>query len=141
MRTGLTTLMVLLAAVARGADDAPQATGALDGIPVKFPEKRLAEGVKATVGLLESCHSESQFRGDELKQALQGDHVRLVFAKPIAAEVMNKKIKFSELVFRLPLNTGVFWVRAEDNWQRYSKYELQKETLFADWVKEARPTK
>ena len=139
MRTGLATLIVLLAAVAHGADDAPKATGTLDGKQVKFPEKGVVEGVTATVGLLESCHDESQFQGDELKKALQGDHVRLVFPKPITAEVMNKKIDFSELVFRLPLNTGVFWVRA-DKWRRYGKYEFQKEKPFAVWLKEAQPT-
>ena len=102
--------------------------------------QKVAEGVKATVGLLESCHDESLFQADELKQALQRDHVRLVFPKPIAAKVTNKKIEFSELVFRLPLNTGVFWVRAGDMWRRYSKYEFQKEKSFAVWLKEAQPT-
>jgi hypothetical protein len=138
MRSGLATLLVLFAAAAHGADAVPQATGTLDGQPVKFPAKGTAEGVKATVGLLESCHSLSLFQADELKKALRGDHVRLVFPKAIAAEVMNEKVKFSELVFRLPLNTGVFWVRTGDKWRRYSKYEFQKEKPFEDWLREAR---
>lgn len=34
-----------------------------------------------------------------------------MFAKLITAKVMSEKIELSELVFRLPRNTGVFWVR------------------------------
>jgi hypothetical protein len=43
---------------------------------------------------------------------------------------MNEKIEFSELVFRLPMNTGVFWVRTGDKWRRCSKYEFPKEEPF-----------
>jgi hypothetical protein len=42
------------------------------------------------------------------KKALHGDFIRLVFARPIKTRVTNQPIEFSELVFRLPLNTGVF---------------------------------
>jgi len=139
MRSSLAMLVVLLAAVAYGADDAPKASGTLDGKQVKFPEKAVAQGMKATVGLLESCHSESLFEADELKKALRGDHVRLLLPKPITANVMNEKIELSELVFRLPLNTGVFWVRAGNKWRRYSKYEPQKERPFEVWLREAQP--
>jgi hypothetical protein len=95
--------------------------------------------VKASVGLLESCHDESLFQADELTKAMQGDHVRVVFPRPITAQVLNEKVEFSELVFRLPLNTGVFWVRTGDRWRRYSKYEFQKEKPFVAWLGEARP--
>jgi hypothetical protein len=132
-------VVVLFAAVAPGAGDTPQASGTLDGKKVKFPEKGLADGVKATVGLLESCHSESVYQDDEFKKALQGDHVRLVCAKPIPARVVNENIEFSELVCRLPLNTGVFWVRTGDKWRRYSKYEFQKEGPFKAWLRDAKP--
>jgi hypothetical protein len=132
-------VVVLFAAVAQGADDAPKVSGVLGGKQVKFPEEGLAAGVKSTVGLLESCHSESLYQADEFKKALQGDHVRLVFAKPITARVMNEKIEFSELVFLLPRNTGVFWVRSGDKWRRHSKYEFQKEQPFAAWLRQARP--
>src|SRR5262249_18318398 len=98
MRCGLATLVVLFASVAHGADDAPKATGTLDGKQLKFPEKGIADGVKATVGLLESCHSESLYQADERKKAEQGDHVRLVFPKPITVTVMNEKVEVSELV-------------------------------------------
>jgi hypothetical protein len=140
MRSGLAALVVLFAAVAHAADEAPKATGALDGKPVKFPEKGVAEGVKAAVGLLESCCDESLYQADELNKALKGDHVRLVFTKPITAEVMNEKIEFSELVFRLPLNIGVFWMWAGgDKWRRYSNYEFKKEKPFVALLREARP--
>jgi hypothetical protein len=43
------------------------------------------------------------------------------------------------LVFRLPLNTGVFWVRTGDKWRRYSKYEFQKEASFKAWLQESEP--
>jgi hypothetical protein len=112
----------------------------LDGKQVKFPEKGVAEGVKAVVGLLESCHDESLFQADEKNKALKGDHVRLVFPKPITSQILNQQIEFSELVFRLPLNTGVFWVRAGDKWRRFSKYEFQKEKPFVVWLREAQPT-
>jgi hypothetical protein len=118
-------------------DDAPKASGTLDGRQVTFSEKRVAEGVKATVGLLESCHDESLYHADELKKARQGDHVRWVFPKPITADVMNEKIEFSELVIRLPLNTGVLWVRTGDKWRRYSKFEFQKQPPFEAWLRTA----
>jgi hypothetical protein len=137
MRFGLALLILVSAAVARGEDDAPKVTGTLDGKQLKFPDKGVADGVKATVALLASCHDESLFEADELKKALKGDHIRLVFAKPISAEVMGKKVEFSELVFRRPLNTGVFWVRAGDKWRRYAKYEFPKEKAFEAWLGEA----
>ncbi len=139
MRNVLFTVVVLLTANACWAEDALKASGTLDGKRVKFPEKSVADGVKATIGLLESCHSESLYQADEFKKALQGDHIRLVFAKPITARVNNEQIEFSELVFRLPTNTGVFWVRTGEKWRRYSKYEFEKEKPFAAWLREAQP--
>jgi hypothetical protein len=140
MLSGLATLVALVA-VPLVADDACKATGILDGRKVTFAEDDVSDGVKATVGLLESCHSESLFQSDELEKALQGDHVRLVLPKPMTAKVTNEKIAFSELVLRLPLNTGVFWVRKVDTWRRYSKYEFQKEKPLVDWIREARSAK
>ncbi|MFO0808901.1 MAG: hypothetical protein U0746_09785 [Gemmataceae bacterium] len=137
MRCAIAAVVVLFAAVAHGADDAPKASGMLNGQRLKFPEKGVANGVKATIGLLASCHDESLFAADELKKALLGDHVRLEFPKPVTAEVMNKKVEFSELVFRRPLNTGVFWVRSGDTWRRYTKYEFPKEKPFVAWLAEA----
>lgn len=137
MRCALATLIVLVAAVAHGADDAPKVTGSLDGKQLKFPAKGIADGVKATVGLLESCHDESLYQADELKKAEKGDHIRLVFPKPLTVTVMEAKVQVSELVFRRPLNTGVFWVRTGDRWRRYSKYEFPKEAPFVAWLRQA----
>jgi len=139
MRNVLVASLMLVTAAACRADHAPKATGVLEGKKVKFPEKEVAGGVKAAVGLLESCHSESLYDADEFKQAEQGDHIRLVFAKPITARVVNEEVQFSELVFRLPANTGVFWLRCGDKWRRYSKYEFQKEEPFRAWLREAEP--
>jgi hypothetical protein len=132
-------VVVFIAAAAHAADDSPKASGRLGGEPVLFPEQGIADSVKAAIGLLESCHDEILYQADEFRKALQGDHVRLVFAKPITAGVMNEKIEFSELVFRMPLNTGVFWARTGDKWRRYSKFEFQKEEPFTAWLRQARP--
>ncbi|HVS36964.1 MAG TPA: hypothetical protein VMS17_15495 [Gemmataceae bacterium] len=139
MRTVLFVVLLFATAAACRAEDAPKATGVLEGKKVKFPDKGIAGGVAAAVGLLESCHSESLFDADEFKQAEQGDYIRLMFAKPIIARVVNEDVEFSELVFRLPTNTGVFWVRCGDKWKRYSKYEFQKEEPFRAWLREAEP--
>jgi hypothetical protein len=132
-------VVVLFAAATQGADNAHKASGTLDGKRLRFPEKGVADGVKAALGLLESCHSESAYQADELREAERGDHVRLVFAGPVTATVLGEKFGVSELVFRRPFNTGVFWVRAGDRWRRYAKYEFQKEGPFAAWLREARP--
>ena len=95
--------------------------------------------MKATLGLLESCCSESLYEADELKKAEQRDHVRLVFAKPIAVTVISEKVEVSELIFRLPLTTGVFWLRSGDKVRRYSKYQSRKEKPFVAWLREAQP--
>jgi hypothetical protein len=134
-------LVVVFAVSAHGADDTPQASGTLDGKRVVFPTKGIADGVKATVGLLESCCSESLYQADELQKATRGDHVRLVFATPVAVTVMGKKLAASEVVFRLPMNTGVFWVRTGNTWRRFSKYQPQKEKPFRAWLREAQLVK
>jgi len=139
MRSVLLAVVVFVTADACRAGDAPKATGTMDGKKVTFPEKGVADGVKATVGLLESCSSESLYEADEFKKAQQEDHVRLVFAKPITVTVMREKVEISELVFRLPLNTGVFWLRSGDKVRRYSKYRFQREEPFAAWLREAQP--
>jgi hypothetical protein len=140
MRFSLAALLILFTATAHAADDVPQATGTLNGKPIKFPESAIADGLKATIGLLESCSAESPFQADEFSKTLQQDHVRLVFSRPTRVLVMNEKIEFRELVFRLPLNTGVFWLRAGDKWRRYSKYQPEKQKPFVAWLRKAQPT-
>lgn len=139
MRSVLLAIVVLVAADAGRAGDAPKATGAVDSKKVTFPEEGVADGVKATVGLLESCCDKSLYQADEFKKAQQGDHVRLVFAKPTQVTVMGEKVEVSELVFRLPLETGVFWVRSGDEVRRYAKYQCQKEEPFVAWLRKAQP--
>src|SRR3954451_8106386 len=99
MRNVLVTAVVLLLADACRAEDAPQASGRLEGKKVRFAEKSVADGVKAAVGLLESCSDHSLYNADEFKKALEGDHIRLAFAKPISARVCSEQVEFSELVF------------------------------------------
>ena len=137
MRIALALAFALVATAARGAEDAPQASGLLDGKRITFPAKGVPDGVKAAVGLLESCCDESAYQADEFEKAQKGDHVRLVFAKPVAVAVLGEKVEVSELVFRRPLNTGVFWVRTGDKWRRYTKYEFKKEAPFTAWLAEA----
>jgi hypothetical protein len=155
MRSVAISTMLLFAAIASGADappkasgtvavdDLPKASGTLDGKKVQFPAKGVAEGVKATIGLLESCHAISDgtiaYTAADLKKAQQGDHVRLVFTKPITVTVLGNKIKVLELVFTQPLNTGVFWLRSGDKVVRCTKYEFEKQRRFEAWRNEAQP--
>ena len=122
------------------AEDAPKATGIRDAKKVKFPDKGIADGLKATVGLLESCRDASESQAGEFEKAQQEDHVRLVFAKPITVTVLDEKIDVTELVFRLPMNTGVFWLRTGNQVRRFTKYEPQKVEAFEAWLREAQPT-
>ena len=138
MRSVLAIAFVLFTGVALGAENEHQLSFLLDGKPAKVAGKSVAEGVRATVGLLESCHDESPFAAEEFKAARQADHLRLVFAKPVAANVMSQKLELSELVVRLPLNTGVVWVRAGDRWRRFSKFEYLKTVPVTAWVESAR---
>jgi hypothetical protein len=140
MRSVLGATLLIFAAGVCGADDppkAPVASGTYDGKKIAFPEKGIADGVRATVGLLESCSSDELYNADEFKKAVHGDHIRLVFAKPITVTVMSEKIEVSELVFRRPLETGVFWVRGGEKWRRFTKYRFEKEKPFAAWLQEA----
>jgi hypothetical protein len=132
---------VVFVAVLFGAE-APavgvKASARLSGKEVSFPEQGLLGGARATLALLESCHSMGEGTAADLKKAQEGDHVRLVFARPVAVTVLEDTMEVSELVFTQPLNTGVFWLRAGDKVVRCSKYEPQKEKDFIAWRNEAR---
>lgn len=143
MRCLLVGVLVLFVTAAHGAEVPPKATGSREGKQLTFPEKGLFAGVKATISLLESCSDESAYKAEDLKKAEQGDHVRLVFAKPVTVLVMRQKLEVSELVFRQPLNTGVFWVRTGEKWRRFSKYTFDKarEDAFEAWLDQGRPAK
>ena len=146
----LAPVLLFAAATCQGADDAssgddaPKASRIVDGMALPFDPKGVADGVTATLALLESCHSEAwpgknPPTDEDVKKVLLKDHVRLVFAKPITVRVVNEDVEVSELVFRLPTNTGVFWLRSGEKWGRYSKYQVQKEEPFRAWLGEAEP--
>ena len=139
MRNILLGVVMAVTATAKGADDAPVATGILHGKTVKFSEKGLAEGAKATIVLLESCHDLDDVTPAlaDLKKARQGDHVRLVFTRPVAVTVLGKTFEVSELIFTQPLNTGVFWLRGGGRLVRCTKFEPQKEASIITWLKQA----
>jgi hypothetical protein len=140
MQIVLLCAAMAVTATANGADDAPIATGILHGKMVKFSEKGLAEGAKATILLLESCHDLDDVTPAlaDLKKARQGDHVRLVFARPVVVTVLDKTFEVSELIFTQPLNTGVFWLRGGRRLVRCTKFEPQKEPSFITWLEQAR---
>ncbi len=123
-------------------DETPKASGKLDGKRVWYSSDTIAEGVKATTALLESCHDCSddtvRYTATDLKKAQEGDHIRLVFAKPITVKVCDHEFKVTELVLTQPLNTGVFWLRSGDTVRRCSKYEFDKEKPFLAWRGQAR---
>ncbi len=112
-----------------------KASGRRDGKSVQFAEKGVAAGAKATLAILESCHSLDAETGtvEDWKQAIEGDHVRFGFATPIAVSVLNDKFAITELVFTQPLNTGVFWLRSGNKVIRCSKFEYPKEKAFVEW--------
>jgi hypothetical protein len=144
MQHTLLPVLLLVAAVPQGPGEVvegPSATGKLDGKKVRFPAKTIEQGVKATVELLESCCSHDDgsipYTVAELKNAQAGDHVRLVFPKPIT--VFGGKVEVSELIFTQPSNTGVFWLRSGDKVRRYTKFQFQKQKAFEMWLRQAQP--
>jgi hypothetical protein len=138
MRPTAVLVVLLLAAALYGAGDVATASDRLDGKKLSFSANGIAGGVRATSALLESCHSIGEGTAADLTKAQSGDHIRLVFAKPVAVEVLDRKLKMSDLVFTQPLNTGVFWLRAGNVIVRCTKYEPDKEKDFVQWRNEAR---
>jgi hypothetical protein len=144
----LAPVLLFAAATCQGADDAssgddaPKASRIVDGMALPFDPKGVADGVTATLALLESCHSEAwpgknPPTDEDVKKVLLKDHVRLVFAKPITARVMNEEVEFSELVF----GAGAFWLRSGDKVRRYAKYEYEKYKPFQEWHRQTPPAK
>jgi hypothetical protein len=122
---------------AQVTDETPRASGKLEGKRVKYSSETIAEGVKATTALLESCCDCSddsvRYTAADLKKAQEGDHIRLVFPRPITVKVLDNEFKVAELVFTQPLNTGVFWLRSGDTVTRCGKYRFEKEKPFVAW--------
>jgi hypothetical protein len=148
MRFTLVPVLLFLAAVCQGADDSrkvssrtveekPMASRRLEGDTSQFPANSLVEGVKATVAVLESCHSSDAetYTAAGLKKAQQGDHVRLVFPKPITVTVLRDEFDVSEVVYA----DGVFWLRCGAKVVRSTKYEFEKWRPFESWFRQLLP--
>ena len=105
MRFAPVPVLLFVATACSGADDATKAARTLDGEPATFPAKGISDGLKATIGAIESCHS-TDWAGKkppglaDLDAARKGDHVRLVLCKPITVTVTNDAVEVSEIVFR-----------------------------------------
>ena len=139
MRGVLLVVALTVTGTACRADDALTANGTLHGKRVKFPEQGLAEGAKATIALLQSCHHVDEVTPAlaDLKKARQGDHIRLVFRTPVGVKILDKTFDVSEVIFTQPSNTGVFWLRANRRLVRCAMFEPQKQTDFSIWLKQA----
>lgn len=138
MRSTLAIVAILFAAVSQTGDQVAKVSGRIDGKQATFRGTEISAGVKAALAMLQSCIDDSLYDADELKAAENGDHIRFQFSSPIKAKVMERQIEFSEIVFRLPEETGVFWVHAGDKWLRYSKYAPDKGEKFDTWLRHAR---
>ena len=141
MRGVLLVVAFAMTAAACRADDALTATGILHGKRVKFQEAGRLQGAKVTIALLESCHDvdETTPALADLKKAREGDHVRLVFTKPVRVTILDKAFDVSEVVFTQPTNSGVFWLLARRRLVRCTKFEPQNISSFNAWLKQAQP--
>ena len=137
MRRTAILLASLLLTEAHGADPVPKASGVLDGQKIQFPEKGIEEGTRATLALLKSCGNTSEGTADDLKKALAGDHIRLVFPQPVKVYLCYQKFEVTEVILTQPLNTGVFWLRVGDKVVRCSKYQFEKIKDFTTWRDQA----
>jgi hypothetical protein len=133
-------VLLFVATACPGADDVPRATRTLDGVPATFPAKGMADGLKATIGAIESCHS-TDWAGKkppglaDLDAARKGDHMRLVLCKPVTVTVTNDAVEVSEVVFA----GGAFLRRSGDRVLRCTKYEHEKMKPFEAWYRQTLP--
>jgi hypothetical protein len=136
MRWLLTLGLLLTATTSNGADKAAKVTATLEGRKVQLPAKSVAEGTKALIGLLDSCTSRDDgYTAADLKKARQGDHVRVVFPRPVKLSV--EKVEVSEVVFTQPSSTGVLWIRSGKKVLRWTKFDPKKEKAFKAWLDKA----
>jgi hypothetical protein len=84
--------------------------------------------------VLESCSAsgESSDAAGDLNKAQKGDHVQLVFPKPLKVQVLDKEFEVSEVVY----SAGVFWLRFGDKVQRSTKYQHEKWKPFEEWFRQ-----
>ena len=136
MQFALVPMLFLVAGSCYATDDAVEATRKLDGRSTRFPAAATEAGVKAVVGAVESCHSKNDdtlpYTVNDLRKAQAGDHVRMVFSKPVTVTVLGEKLEVSELVFA----AGVFWVRDGEKVRRCTKYEHEKMKAFEEWYRQ-----
>jgi hypothetical protein len=118
---------------------ATKASGRLNGKSVRFPEESVADGVEALTALVESCRVKGEGTDADRKKAREGDHVRVVFARPVTVAVLGEKLKVSELVFTQPPDAGVFWLLVGDKVIHCAECEHGKESggRFLSWRDEA----
>ena len=145
MRLFVIPILLISAVSSLAAEEPIQASGRIEGAKVKFPAKSLDLGARATLVFLESCHDASddsiKYTEDDLKKALAGNHIRLEFAVPRKATVLDEELQIKELIFTFPIGRGVFWLRGVsakgETIHRATKFEFDKQKHFEEWLREA----
>src|SRR5262245_26315671 len=134
MRFAIGLVLFWAWSASHAADNTTAVSRTLEGTKAQFPAKSVAEGVRAVIGALESCHyaTECSDPAADLKKAQKGDHVRFVFAKLRKVDVLDKEYEVSELIFA----NGAFWIRYGDKAERCTKYEFDKFKPFQEWYRQ-----
>lgn len=73
---------------------------------------------------------------ERMEQVKKGDHVRLVFTKPVKLTVLNTRLEVSELVFS---EKAGFWVRSGKKAYFFTKYKPEKMKPFDKWRNQLLP--
>jgi len=130
-------MLLSFAAICHGADDPPEATRKIEGRTTQFPPKTIAEGMKLTVVVLESCSASDTetYTAADMKKAQEKDHVRWMFPRPIAVTIDGDTFKASEVVYA----AGAFWVRDGEKVVRCAKYQYDKMKPFGEWYRQTLP--
>jgi hypothetical protein len=139
MRISVISVLLVVACASHAAEGETKATRKIDGVTTTFPAKAIEAGVKATVGVLESCTFSSDRKDTvaaDLKKALRGDHARLAFAKPIKVKVGGKEYEASEAVYSA---TGFWLLRFGNQWLFCSKYNYKEHDRFLAWFGQTLP--
>lgn len=126
---------LLLVGVGHG-DDTPKATRLTDEARATFPAPAASEGGKLVIELLGACHDISDgtvpYSEKDVRKALQKEHVRVVFPKPIPMTLGGKKQHIAEVVFA----EGVLWVTCAKEVVRCSKYGHVEYDRFNKWARQ-----
>jgi len=149
----LMLIALLLAGVisgtGQGAEDEkdsakPKVTGNI-ATRVEFKDAASEKVAETAVALLASCRHKDGERADwdDLLLAAANKcflHVRLPKPRPIAT-VTGEKLKATELLVLLPLNTGSIYVRSGDKASRFAKYDHQVCVRLQELLKESESAK